>query len=93
MNIKKFFISIRQIDVNTIMTMAKQVLDNLALKYENVKEGVDSIMGGKVLEYEGKTIFQEGERKGRQEGHQDGINEANARVAKDMLLKRFSRFL
>ena len=68
---------IRQIDVNTIMTMAKQVLDNLALKYDNVKKGVDSIMGGKVLEYEGKTIFQE------------GINEANTRVAKDMLVESF----
>ncbi|MCD8104950.1 MAG: hypothetical protein LUF35_08115 [Lachnospiraceae bacterium] len=50
---------------NTIVEMTHKVLEKLAKKYENVKKGVRSIMGGKVLEYETKTIFCEGLREGR----------------------------
>ena len=35
---------------------------------ENVKEGVSSVMGGKVLEYEAKTIKNEGMQEGLQKG-------------------------
>jgi predicted transposase YdaD len=57
-------------------------------------------MGGQILEYEGKTIFnegrqegrkegrQEGLQEGRKEGRQEGINQTNERVATDMLLKK-----
>ena len=40
--------------------MAGKVLEHIAQKYENVREGVKSVMGGKVLEYEAKTIKLEG---------------------------------
>lgn len=49
----------------TILEMAEKVLENIAGKYNNVREGVKSIMGGRVLEYEAKTILQEGRREGR----------------------------
>ena len=61
-----------QIDVRSIITMSRKVIVNLAAQYENVKKGVDSVMGGQILEYEGKTIFREGEQKGRQEGLREG---------------------
>ena len=45
--------------------------------HDHIREGVSSIMGGKVLEYESKTIYREGlrdgEEKGRKEGRQEGI--------------------
>ena len=90
-----------QIDVRSIITMSRKVIVNLAAQYENVKKGVDSVMGGQILEYEGKTIFNEGKQKGLQEGRkegrleglqegeqkgrQKGINEDRQRMATDML--------
>ena len=49
------------------MDMANRVLAHIAEKYEKVQEGVKSVMGGKILEYEAKTIRNEGIEKGRLE--------------------------
>lgn len=51
----------------TIMDMSNKVLEHIARKYENVRKGVKSVMGGKVLDYEAKTIRNEGIHKGRLE--------------------------
>lgn len=48
----------------TIVDMSKRVLDGIAEKYVNVREGVESVMGGRVLEYEAKTIKNEGINEG-----------------------------
>ena len=55
-----------------IMEMSDKVVENIARKYENVREGVKSVMGGKVLEHEAKTILREGWEQGHQEGHREG---------------------
>ena len=55
-----------------IMDMSKKVLENIARKYDNVKEGVENIMGGHVLEHEGKKIYNAGMEAGRKEGKKDG---------------------
>lgn len=47
-----------------IMDMSNKVLEHIAKKYGNVREGVKSVMGGKILEYEAKTIFEEGRSQG-----------------------------
>ncbi|MEE1242901.1 MAG: hypothetical protein UHW97_03410, partial [Frisingicoccus sp.] len=39
--------------------------ENIAARYANVKKEVSSIMGGKVLEYEAKTILKKGIREGK----------------------------
>ncbi|MCI8410013.1 MAG: hypothetical protein HFJ09_12210, partial [Lachnospiraceae bacterium] len=44
---------------STIEEMSNNVLENLAKKYENVKEGVKDVMGGQVLDYEAKRIRNE----------------------------------
>lgn len=44
----------------TIIDMSNKVLEHIARKYENVREGVKSVMGGKVLDYEAKRIKNEG---------------------------------
>lgn len=52
----------------TILDMSGKVLEHIAKKYGAVKKGVGSIMGGKILEYEAKTIKEEGREEGREEG-------------------------
>ncbi|MCD8348970.1 MAG: hypothetical protein LUD16_13715 [Lachnospiraceae bacterium] len=60
---------------STIIEMTHKVLEKLAKNYKNVEKGVRSIMGGKVLDYETKTIFREGKQEGKQEGLQEGLQE------------------
>ena len=51
----------------TISDMSNKVLEHIAVKYDSVKKGVQSVMGGKVLEYEAKTILNKGRRLGRRD--------------------------
>ena len=51
-----------------IMDMSKKVLENIARKYDNVREGLEAVMGGHVLEHEGKKIYNEGMEAGMEEG-------------------------
>lgn len=48
--------------------MSNKVLEHIALKYSLVREGVKAVMGGKVLEYEAKTIKREGIEQGIEKG-------------------------
>lgn len=52
--------------------MSDKVLKHIARKYENVREGVKDVMGGRVLDYEAKRIKNEGIREGREEGIVEG---------------------
>lgn len=36
--------------------MSNKVLESIAAKYENVRKGVHTIMGGQILEYETKIF-------------------------------------
>ena len=51
----------------SIEEMSGKVLEHIARKHDRVREGVRSVMGGKVLEYEAKTILNEGIVLGRTE--------------------------
>ena len=59
----------------TIHDMANKVLEHIAKKYDSVKKGVQLVMGGKVLEYEAKTILNKGREEGRIEGREEGREE------------------
>lgn len=50
---------------HTIIDMSKKVLEQIAAKYSNVKEGVGDLMGGKILNYEAKDILNAGRAEGR----------------------------
>ena len=52
----------------TILDMSNKVLEHIAKKFDSVRKGVKSIMGGKVLEYEAKTIRNEGLEEGLEKG-------------------------
>ena len=42
-------------------------------------------MGGKVLEHEGKTIYNAGREKGRAEGRNEGLDEARLESIKNVM--------
>ena len=44
--------------------MSNKVLEHIAKKHAAVRKGVKSVMGGKVLDYEAKTIRNEGVEEG-----------------------------
>jgi hypothetical protein len=74
----------------SLISLSKKVLEAYLKNYHQVKGKVDEIMGGKVLEYEAKTILNqgislgftrgrsEGLREGLREGRDEGINEERA---------------
>ena len=43
-----------------LIALSKKVIENVAGKYENVSERISDIMGGAILDYESKHIFNEG---------------------------------
>ena len=74
----------------TLIDMSNKVLEHIASKYNAVREGVRTVMGGKVLEYEAKTIKREGIAEGRErgiaEGREKGIAEGRERGIKDTVI-------
>ena len=64
----------------------KKVVESIARHYEKVKEGVKSVMGGKVLEYEAKTILKRGIR----EGVQQGLDEKGIQIFCNLLNRGYS---
>ncbi len=67
----------------TIIDISNKVVEHIAWKFKRIREGVQSAMGGKVLEHEAKTIrnegiklgIQTGLRQGRAEGIEEGREE------------------
>jgi hypothetical protein len=58
-----------------LIDMTKKVVTNVAVKFNSIKEGVNNAVGGKVLEYEAKTILKTGIRQGREEGRLETVLE------------------
>ena len=50
--------------INSIIEYIKKVVSNLAKGYPNVKEGVMSVMGGRIFTYEAKRIKDAGREEG-----------------------------
>ena len=76
---------------SAICAMTNHVLELIAQNYEKVREGVGHIMGGKILEYEAKTIRNEALQEGLDKGLEKGLKKAEAETeerAKDMLRDR-----
>ena len=56
-----------------IIDMTKRVAEHIACRFEKVQEGVKTVMGGQILEYEAKTIWREGRDEGISIGRDEGI--------------------
>ena len=61
-------------DRRVIIDMSKMVLEGLARNYGKVKQEVEEIMGGRVLEHEGKTILNQGIAIVEKRGRSDTLN-------------------
>ena len=59
----------------TICEMSERVITKLAVKYERIRKEVTNIMGGKVLEYEAKTILRKGIKAGKLETLSELVND------------------
>ena len=64
---------ISELEKRTIIELSKKVVDNIARKYNNITEGVDHIMGGKVIETEAKKIYNRGMEQGLERGLEQGL--------------------
>ncbi len=63
---------ITEYEKRTLMEMSQRIVEGLARNYTQVREGVDTIMGGKILEHEAKRILQRGIRQGKLIGEREG---------------------
>ena len=69
-----------------IIDMSNKVIENLTKKYDKVKKGVESVMVGRVLEYEAKTIYNEGVSQGISQGISQGKAEMLLDLVRDGML-------
>ena len=69
-----------------IRDMTVKVADSLAVKWPNVRKGVEDIMGGAILELEVDKILDRGKAEGRKEGRSEGIIFTLAALVRDGLL-------
>ena len=69
-------------DRRTILEMSKKVLENIAAKYQNIQKEVKEIMGGRVLDYEGRSIFYDGVAVGEERGRSETLDAAIAFMQK-----------
>jgi hypothetical protein len=66
--------SIDEFAKKTTMDMSERVLANLAKSYGNIRKGLGTVMGGKILDYEAKRIRNEGWNAGLNAGRDEGWN-------------------
>ena len=65
----------------TLIEMSNKVLEHIARKYDTVKEGVRTVMGGQILEYEAKTLFRQGMEQGRELGRELGLKQGENKLS------------
>lgn len=74
----------------TILDMSNKVLEHIAAKHEKVREGVKSVMGGQVLDYEAKRIRNEAIEQGIKAMILDNLEDGKSEeVIVNKLVRRF----
>lgn len=58
-------------DKRTIIELSRDVIREIAKKYENVQKGVAGIMSGALIETEARTILNTGKQEGRQKEREE----------------------
>ncbi len=74
-------------DKRTIIELSRDVIGEIAHKYENVRKGIGDIMGGALIETEARIILKQGIEQGIEQGKSQGIDETRRKTAL-RLLKR-----
>lgn len=63
--------------------MIHKVAESLSVKYNKARKELDEVMGGKILEFRGESIFNKGKEEGREEGREEGKVEGLLDLAYD----------
>lgn len=77
--------------MRSIVDMSKLVLENIAKKYDKVRKGVDSVMGGTILEHESKTIYNAGRMEGLEKGIEKGLRKGKVEEKQLIARRLFQR--
>ena len=67
--------TITEYTCRTIFDLSRRIAESLCQKYDNIRKEIVSIMGGEILEYEAKTILNEGKKQGWILGRESGLAE------------------
>lgn len=74
----------------SILEFSNMVNVHLARNYAKVRKGAEDVMGGKILEYEAKTIHNNGLRigleQGREQGLEQGLEQGRAEKENSMII-------
>ena len=78
----------KPITCGALCELSNNVVEKLASKYSNVEKEVTEIMGGKVLNYRSKEIYQEGMKEGIAQlvTRQSQLGDSPEKIAKDLLM-------
>ena len=76
---------ITALEYNTIASLSKDVINQIAKKYKSVSKGVGDIMRGPMIITEGMKIYDEGVKKGITQGEINGILKHQIETAKAMI--------
>ena len=68
-----------------LRAMTHTVVNGLAKNYPKIQEGVNSVVGGRVIDTEVTRIWQDGVRQGRREGKKEGAANAWNEMAERMV--------
>lgn len=74
--------NITNYEKNEILYLLRYVSNHLAMKFINIRKGVDDIMGGQLLELDYNKGYHTGEKKGEDKGRTEGENRMGALVNK-----------
>ena len=70
-----------------IRDMTVKVVSSLAVKWDSIREGVEDIMGGEILELEVDKILNRGIDIGKAEGLREGLDRKTDIIVRNMLLR------
>ena len=73
-----------------LFDMTKKVLAHITKKYDNLRKGAREIVGGKILEYPAKTIYDQGMARGMARGMAQGMARGKVEIARRMLAANMS---
>ncbi len=78
----------KPITCGALCELSNNVVEKLASKYSNVEKEVTEVMGGKVLNYRSKEIYQEGMKEGIVQlvTRKYQLGDSPEKIAKDLLM-------
>ena len=78
----------KPITCGALCELVSNVVEKLASKYDNVEKEVTEVMGGKVLNYRSKEIYQEGMKEGISQlvTRKYQLGDSPEKIAKDLLM-------